>query len=156
MSPEPELLEGVHSRDAAEILALAAPISLAAGAMLFRLGAEAHSLYLIDAGRIVLTMPMRVGGAEEDVLIDERQPGQTLGWSTLIPPHRFTLDASAPVASVLLAFPRERLLRYFDRRPEVGYVVSRNLAAVVGHRLQVFQAMWLRQMQHIVKAAAHA
>ena len=32
----------------------------------------------------------------------------------------------------------------------VGYVVMRNVAAVTGHRLQVFQAMWLREIQRTV------
>jgi hypothetical protein len=41
-------------------------------------------------------------------------------------------------------------VQHFGRRPDIGYAVSRNVAAVVGQRLQVFQAMWLRQMQHIV------
>jgi hypothetical protein len=32
----------------------------------------------------------------------------------------------------------------------VGYAVTRNLAAVIGQRLQVFQAMWLREMQRVI------
>ena len=34
--------------------------------------------------------------------------------------------------------------------PEVGSVVALNIAALIGQRQQVFQAMWLRQMQRAV------
>jgi CRP-like cAMP-binding protein len=153
MTPQPDLLSGLDERETADVRALGLPIRLEAGEVLFRLGAEATSLYVIQSGLVTLTMPMQVGGREEDVRIEERLPGQTLGWSTLIPPHRFTLTAKAAVASELLAFPRARLLAHFESHPTVGYTVSRNVAALVGQRLQVFQAMWLRQMQHMVNSA---
>jgi CRP-like cAMP-binding protein len=150
MAREPDFLAGLDDHDAADVLALARPVRLAAGDVLFCLGSEATNLYLVERGLVALTMPMQVAGREENVLIEERVPGQTLGWSTLIPPHRFTLTAKAPVETDLLAFARDTLVQHFGRRPDIGYAVSRNVAAVVGQRLQVFQAMWLRQMQHIV------
>jgi hypothetical protein len=39
----------------------------------------------------------------------------------------------------------------FSASPEVGYAVTLNLAAVIGQRLQVFQTMWLREMQRVVE-----
>lgn len=153
MARHPDLLTGLADREAAEILALGVAVSLAAGEVLFRLGDEAASLYVIESGLITLAMPLQIAGREENVRIDERAPGQMVGWSTLIPPHRFTLTASAAVASDLLAFPRSRLLEHFGSHPSVGYVVSSNVAALVGERLQVFQAMWLREVQHIVNAS---
>jgi CRP-like cAMP-binding protein len=147
-----DLFEGLDSSQGTEVLKLGLPLSLAAGEVLFRLGAEATSLYLLQSGLITLTMPMHIGGRDEDVRIDERLPGQTVGWSTLIPPHHFTLNATASVATDLLVFPRGRLLEHFESRPLVGYAISRNLAALVGERLQVFQAMWLRQVQQMVNS----
>ncbi len=37
------------------------------------------------------------------------------------------------------------------RIPTVGYTVSRNVASVIGHRLEVFQTMWLREMQRVIE-----
>jgi|SRR5687767_897303 len=153
MSSQRDLLAGLTDREAMEVLALGTPVTLAAGEILFPLGAAASSLYLIQVGLITLSMPMQIAGREEEVRIDERLPGQTVGWSTLIPPHRFTLTATAPVMTELLAFPREKLLQHFESQPLVGYAVARNIAALVGERLQVFQAMWLRQVQQMVNAA---
>jgi CRP/FNR family transcriptional regulator, cyclic AMP receptor protein len=148
-----ELLEGLAEGDAAGVVALAAFARVPAGNTLFRLGDEAESLYLIESGLMALTMPIQVRGRDENVRIDERLPGQTLGWSSLIPPHRFTFTASALVDTELLVFPRIRLLEYVAAKPEVGCLLFRNVAAVVGHRLQLVQAVWVRQMQHMVNLA---
>jgi CRP-like cAMP-binding protein len=152
MARQPDLLAGLDDREAAAVMALGQPVSLFAGDVLFRLGADATTLYVVRSGLITLGMPMQIAGREENVQIDERAPGQTAGWSTLIPPYRFTLTATASVASEVLAFPRIPLLQHFERNPTTGYVVARNVAALVGERLQVFQAMWLREMQQLVNA----
>jgi CRP/FNR family transcriptional regulator, cyclic AMP receptor protein len=147
---QPDLLKNLAPEDAARIVMLGSHVSVASGAVLFALGADADRMFLIERGRLNLTLPMQVFGHEEDVLVEERVPGQTLGWSALIPPHRFTLKATAQIDSEVLALPRAALVDFFAKRPDVGYAVTRNVAAVIGQRLQVFQAMWLREMQRVV------
>jgi CRP/FNR family transcriptional regulator, cyclic AMP receptor protein len=150
-NPQTDLLKDLSPDDAAQVWALGAPITASAGSVLFQLGEHAYSVYLVVRGRIALTLPMQIRGGEEDVLVEERLAGETLGWSGLIPPHRFTLKATAQVESELLALPRAALLDLFAANPAVGYTVTRNLAAVIGHRLEVFQTMWLREMQRVVE-----
>jgi CRP-like cAMP-binding protein len=146
-----DLLTGLSPDDAAEVMKLGRPRSLAAGEVLFRLGQPADELYLVVRGRMALTLPILIRDREEDVLVEERMTGETLGWSGLIPPHRFTLKAAAAVSSELLVFTRAGMLQHFATREAVGYTVTRNVAAVIGHRLQVFQTMWLREMQRAVE-----
>ena len=146
-----ELLQGLSPRDAEHLLSLGTRIILPKGTVLFRLGGAADSLYIVERGHLALTLPMQVMGHEENILIEERHPGQTLGWSALIPPHKFTLTATAPFDAEVLALDREKLLQYFTAEPAVGYVVTRNVAEIVGQRLQVFQGMWLREMQRVVE-----
>lgn len=146
-----ELLDGLTAGESAEVRALGAPVRLAAGDTLFRLGSEADRLFMVERGRVALSLPMHVGGDVEEVLVEERLPGQVVGWSALVPPHRFTLTATAQLETEVVALPREALLAHFAARPAVGYVVTRNVAAVTGQRLQVFQTMWLREMQRVVQ-----
>jgi CRP-like cAMP-binding protein len=146
----PDLLAGLSHDEAAALLALGSRVSLSSGDVLFRMGSDASTLYVVERGRIALTLPMQVRGREEDVLVEEKAPGQTVGWSALIPPYRFTLKAAAPLETELLAFTRSSLLEHFGQWPVVGYIVTRNVASVIGQRLQVLQAMWLREMQRVV------
>jgi CRP-like cAMP-binding protein len=148
---EPELLRGLPSDAANAVRSLGSRITVTSGAVLFNLGAAADSVFLVERGRIVLTLPMQIGGRQQDVLVEERSPGETLGWSALIPPHRFTLKATAPLETEVLALPREALLTYFGAHPDIGCAVIRNLAAIIGQRLHMFQTMWLREMQRVVE-----
>ena len=148
---QPELLKDLEAEEVQRILALGTRIAVPSGASLFQLGDPAERLFLIERGRIRLTLPMQVRGREEDVVVEERTAGQTVGWSALIPPHRFTLAATAPLETEVIALPREELRKYFAAHPTVGYKFTLNLAIVIGHRLQLFQAMWLREMQRTVE-----
>jgi CRP-like cAMP-binding protein len=146
-----DLLQGLDQSEAERVLALGKRMVLATGAELFHLGDRADSIYLVARGRIRLTLPMQVRSREEDVLVEERSSGQTVGWSALIPPYRFTLTASAPLESEVVALSRETLDNHFASHPASGYAVSLNLASVIGQRLQLFQAMWLREVQRMVE-----
>lgn len=149
--PQTDLLKGLTEDEAARVMGLGTTIPLAAGEVLFRLGEPAERMFLVRSGRIHLSLPVAIRGQDEDVLIEERMAGETVGWSGLIPPHRFTLKAVAPVATELVALPRVALLEHFAANPTVAYTVTRNVGAVIGHRLQVFQTMWTREMQRAVE-----
>jgi CRP-like cAMP-binding protein len=147
----PTLFDGLAPEQAARVAALGRRVHLTSGAVLFALGAPAEHLFVVERGRVILTLPIEIAGREEDVLVEERLPGEILGWSALIPPHRFTLKATAPLDTQVLAFSRTTLLEHFGQHPGVCCTVLRNLAIVLGQRLLVFQTMWLREMQRTVE-----
>lgn len=152
MSAEmPELLRGLSMDQVEQTLALGSRICLPSGAELFGLGSAADRLYIVERGRVKLTLPMNVRGHDEDVLVEERTPGQTIGWSALIPPYRFTLKATTLLETELVAISREVLTELFAQNPEIGFRVALNLAALIGQRLQLFQTMWLREMERVVE-----
>jgi len=150
-SGHPDLLKGLSPEEAERTLALGTRRTIRSGASLFHLGDAADCIYLIDRGRIKLTLPMHVMGRDQEVMVEERTPGQTVGWSALIPPYRFTLTATAQLDTELIAISRQALSDYLAGSPECGYKVTMNLATVIGSRLQLFQTMWLREMQRNVE-----
>ena len=150
MNRAPELFQGLSAGEAENVRALGALVQLAPGEVLFRLGGMADRLYVVERGLVELTLPMHVGDQTLDVPVEQREAGQGLGWSALIAPHRFTLTAKALVETVVLGLPREALQAYFDANPNVGLTVTRNVASIVGQRLQVIQTMWLREMQRVI------
>ena len=150
-SVAPDLLKGLPDDETARVTALGTRITLAAGEPLFRLAKDADRIFVVSSGRIALTLPMQVRGRAEEILVEEKLPGDTVGWSGLIQPYRFTLNATAAAPSELLAFAREDLLGHLAAHPAVGHVVALNVAGVIGHRLQVFQTLWLREMQRVIE-----
>ena len=145
-----DLLEGLGEDDVNRILALGSSRTVPQGTVLFGLGDEATDLFLVEKGAVKLTLPLVVDGESSDALVEERLPGQLLGWSALVPPHQYTLQAFAPVETHLLALPRITLLGLLSETPTVGYAVFTNLAKVVGQRLQISQTMWIREMQRVL------
>lgn len=146
-----ELLNGLSPDEVEQVLGLGSRLQIAAGTPLFRLGEPAGRLFLTARGRIRLTLPMQIRGQQEDILAEEISAGQTAGWSALIPPYLFTLTATALVETEAIALPREALQTYFAAHPEAGCKIAQNLATVIGHRLHLFQTMWLREMQRTVE-----
>jgi hypothetical protein len=51
----------------------------------------------------------------------------------------------------VIAFSRDVLQAHFAAHPAVGYTICLNLSTIVGKRLHLFQAMWLREMQRTVE-----
>ena len=146
-----ELLSGLSPAEVDQVLALGSRLTVPSGGSLFRLGDRADSLFLIERGRIHLSFPMMVRGKEEDVFFEEKSAGQTVGWSAMVSPYRFTLSASAPLETEVIALPREALGAFCERSPEAGRKICLNLAVLVGQRLQLVQAMWMREMQRVVE-----
>ena len=147
-----DLLESIPEEDVTDVLSVGSQRTLPEGSVLFSLGDEATHIFLVVSGKVSLTLPLRVGDGHQDALVEERIPGQLLGWSGLIPPHRYTLQAVASEETQLIALPRADLLTLFSARPEVGCALLGNLAKVIGQRLQVFQTMWIREMQRVLES----
>ena len=146
-----QLVAGLRPAEAQEIVALGSPLRLSSGAALFGLGEPAERLFIVERGRIALMAPLELNRHQQDVLVEERVAGEVVGWSALIPPYRYTLDAVASIETDLIAIARTALLGYVAAQSRVSCILMENVAKVVGQRLQVFQAMWLREMQRVVK-----
>ena len=146
-----ELFQGFPPEEAEKVLALGKKIRMSSGASLFRLGDPAQCLYLINTGEVRLTVPMHIRGQDEDVLMEEKGPGQTVGWSALIPPYRFTLSATTALETEVITLSREALHCFIESYPAIGAKLCLNVGVVIGHRLQTLQAMWLREMQRTIE-----
>ncbi len=144
---EHELLKGLPPAQADEVLALGTRMSVPCCGTLFRMGDPADRLFLVERGRIRLTIPMLIRGREEEVFIEEKSPGETVGRSALVPPYRFTLFATATVETEIIALQREALLELCQRSPSVGCRIALNLSSIVTQRMQLIQTMWIREME---------
>jgi CRP-like cAMP-binding protein len=147
-----ELLRGVEGATLERLLALGRAATVASGTWLFRLGDLAENVYVVLRGRIALTLPIEIRSVQQDVTVDEKGPGDVLGWSALVPPHRATLAARAIIDSELFLFPATVMARALREEPAAGLQVMGNLASVVGRRMHLVQAMWLRELQRTVAA----
>ena len=147
---EAELFTGLSEEDCRTLSGLARRRNAAAGEELFRHGDPAKDLYVILRGRVELTFPIVVKGESKETRFQSLEPGRTVGWSALVPPHRLTMGARGSTDVELLAFERARVLQLFERSPAIGYVVMANLSRVVAARLNEVVSLWVREVQRNV------
>ena len=101
-----------------------------AGDVLFAEGTEDDEFYLILTGDVAITRESR------DCPVGTVGTGEALGEMSLVTcsTHSATATATAPVDTAVLS--RERLLELIRRRPDIGVVVYRNLAAGLSNKLR--------------------
>ena len=114
--------------DLQELLAGATERSLVAGEELFDRGDAGDELFLIDAGRVAVTVPGADGASRTVATLG---PGEVLGEVALLDEGARTAGAVAETDARLLALGRDRILRLLEARP----AVVERLIALLGERL---------------------
>ncbi len=104
------------------------------GTHLFMEQSEATKLYLILKGSIDLNfeMPQRENAY---TTIATRKPGDAVGWSAIVPPHKYRLSGYCRGETSLLEIDRNTLQVLFEMNYHLGYIFMRNIAVLTGERL---------------------
>ncbi len=144
------LFQGVPAGRFDLFLSLARQERVRKGDYIFRLGEAAERLFIVRNGTVHLLMPIAMNGNEREVVVQEAREGETVGWSALVEPYRFTMAAAAGTDVDLLAFSTRELRAAVESCPEAGLRIMANLAGVIATRLQVAHAMWTRELQRAV------
>ena len=117
----------------AAVEAASAERSYEAGELLLHEGHAADRFYLIFQGKVALEIetPER-----PRLTLQTVGPGEVLGWSWLLPPHHWQLDARAVKPTRALVVDASALRREFEARPEDGYHFLLRLLPVIAERLE--------------------
>jgi len=141
------VLEGIPSASVERIRSRGRDLRFDSNQLLFRRGDAAEDLMILREGVVGLFFPIHILGADREITLENKEAGDLVAWSALVPPHRFTLSARCTAACEVTALSREVLLDEFQRDPQVGYLFMRNLAGVIGRRLELLQTSWLADLQ---------
>ena len=99
-------LEPLGERERDLLAPIAATIEFEPGAVILHEGRPTPFLGVLTAGRIALRLQVPARGPYVVVTLE---PGDVLGWSALVPPHRATSDAVALTPVRALALDAEGL-----------------------------------------------
>lgn len=118
-----------------QILALArcaAPVRYAPGELLFRRGDNADAFHLMRAGQVALQLPAPDGPLVVEVVEGE----QVLGWSWLVPPHRWRFDAAAMDVVDAIRLDAACLRALLREDPDLSSRVTRRMLVVLSDRVE--------------------
>jgi CRP/FNR family cyclic AMP-dependent transcriptional regulator len=100
--------------------------------VLARKGHGANAFYLIQSGHV------EIGNHNDDgefSLIAEVGPGEAVGWSWILPPHRWEFDCRAADSVQGLSLDAEWLRDQCETDHELGYHLLKHLLAMLANRL---------------------
>lgn len=125
-------MRGLSERQLDLLAVMSRPVSFSAGAFVGREGEPADAFYLIQLGRVALEThtPDRGG-----VRIQTVGAGEPVGWSWLVPPHRWQFDARAVEPVQAIALDASALRDRCELDHELGYQLLKRLVTVVASRL---------------------
>lgn len=106
--------------------------SYAAGAEILHEGGLTRDLGVVVRGRVALRLRVPERGMTTILTVE---PGDIVGWSALVPPHRSTSTVVALVPTDLLLLDGERLRQELDSDPVLAAAVYRSLLEALSDRL---------------------
>ncbi len=141
------IFEDIPREAVEELSSRGREVSFQAGHKLFERDRVADELMIVQDGVVDLVFPVEILSVTREVTMESVRAGGVVAWSSLVGPHRLTLGARCASQCVLTCLRRDDLHAFFETDPQTGYLFMRNLAGVVGRRLQAMQAMWVHELQ---------
>jgi CRP-like cAMP-binding protein len=111
----------------------AANVRFDAGGFVVRAGDEADQFFLIRHGKVALEL---AAPGHPPLVVQTLGEGDILGWSWLIPPHRWTFDAVAVEPTRALALDGTCLRTKCEADHHLGYELLKRVAHVLAQRLE--------------------
>ncbi|MDP2922113.1 MAG: cyclic nucleotide-binding domain-containing protein [Candidatus Omnitrophota bacterium] len=115
------------------IVGCATNVRFKEGETIQREGDPADKFYLIREGRVAIEISAT---SHHSITIQTIQAGDILGWSWLIPPHRYRFDTRAVEDVRAIALDGKCLRGKCEENHDLGYELIKRLAAIFTQRLE--------------------
>lgn len=126
-----EIFTGLSDEQLALVTNFCEEIEVDAGVTLCAEGKRADKLFILEEGSVSIKFPK---GVEFTI----STPGKILGWSFLVPPHRYTASVITNCPSKLLVIKSPDFYELVHRNTQMGLKIMDNLAQVVAQRMKAF------------------
>lgn len=131
--PQHPFFEGLDTSVADLVAGCAHNVHFHPGEHLFREGEPADAFYVVRHGRVSLEVR---GAAGPAVVVDTVHDDDVIGWSWLVPPHRWMFDAVATEQTSAISFDGACLRDKATADPAVGYALLQRVVTVMADRVQ--------------------
>ncbi|UCD77276.1 MAG: cyclic nucleotide-binding domain-containing protein [Desulfobacterales bacterium] len=125
-----DFILGMGKDFALKAIEISEKLSLKAGDTLFNFGEPADYFYVLIKGQIKLTL-----GQIGPVVYVARQPGEVIGWSSLVGREVYSASATCTDSTKLLKFERDEFLNILQKNPANEALLFKRLAEMLGNRL---------------------
>ena len=127
------ILKGLSPDERSLFSPLAETESFKTGAIIYRQDTPAEKVYILDQGSVALKTVLSAGLEISFEIFKKR--GTPFGWPALVEPYRLITTAVCLENTRVISFQGKSLISLFHQNPLLGYIVYRNLCALVARRL---------------------
>lgn len=133
-----ELFSELTEDELCVLMPFCADTVVAEDGMIFNEGQDASHIYVLTEGKVALQRHIRAPHARHSrrTTITLCYPGETVGWSALVDPFKYTLSAVAWNSSKLIKIDAETLRMALQIYPALGCKVTMALAEIMSRRLR--------------------
>ena len=129
--------EGFSGDELGKVATVAKEETYEAGTQMYKNGDPARGLYMVQEGKILLTMEGNLGLQRPpmQVTVDVVTKGESSGWSAVVEPYIFTLGALCIDRTKVIAVDAPGLRKLMDEDCALGYRIMKATAKVISTRL---------------------
>ncbi|MCE5262391.1 MAG: cyclic nucleotide-binding domain-containing protein [Deltaproteobacteria bacterium] len=129
-----QVFHGLDDDELNRIAPLIQERSLDKGARCSLQGTDARELHLCRSGKVdIVIQHFEVPSVY--VKIHTAMAGEAFGWSALVEPYKYTASALCADKTDEFYLRQTDLFKLFDNFPRIGYVLMKNLAALISSRV---------------------
>lgn len=142
-----EVLAGLTDEDLQQILPLCRKERYSKDTKMFSEGDEATTFYILVDGVVSLQYvicPQPEYCQDATIVLDE--PGDFMGWSSLVRPSRMTASGLCLTDVELVAIDGTRLTELMERDSHIGFVILKELAGSLNNRLRDAKGLTLQRL----------
>ena len=141
------IFKGLEDAELEEIAELCREQVYEPESMCFTEGSKAEDLYLLREGEVEIEIELRRPWRRSKATVTTIGPDRVFGWSALVEPGILTASARCRKRAQVITIKGADLIDLFEKDSHVGYVVMKNLSAVIGSRLTRTRQRLLLEME---------
>jgi len=145
------LFSGLTQTELAGIAKLCRERTYESGSVIFTIGGSATDVYLLETGKVDIQIEFKIYDYEISTTVYTVGKGEIFGWSALVPPHRLTASARCEGKADVMMINGKELMEYLEKDRRIGYVVMKNLSALVSSRLASTTIALRHEIQKLIK-----
>jgi CRP-like cAMP-binding protein len=145
------LFSGLSQAELAGMAKLCRERTYESGSGIFTIGGSAADVYLLKTGKVDIQIEFKIYDYEIMTTVYTVGKGEIFGWSALVPPHRLTASARCEGKADVMMINGKELTEFLEKDKHIGYVVMKNLSALISSRLASTTIALRHEIQKLVK-----
>ena len=115
------------------------------------LGEPTDDLGIVNEGKVVIELPISIPPYTQKLSVATLRRGNVFTWPALVEPHPLPASARFVEKTQIIYIKASDLERIFKERPSIECVVMKNLAIVIGLRLEHSWVQLMRLPAEMIK-----